>query len=471
MKSYARPLALTIFLAPLAAFAAERKEPPNLVIVMADQWRAQATGYAGDPNVKTPHLDRLQREGIWFTHAFSSVPVCSPARACLMTGLRPLTSGIFVNDVPLSSGAVTMAEAFRGAGYDTGCIGKWHLDGHGRSNYIPPERRQGFEYWKVLECTHDYNHSFYYANGPTKLLWEGYDAIAQTHDAQQYLRARAGSRRPFFLYLAWGPPHDPYFTAPPKYRAMYRPEALTLRPNVPESYRQEARCIAAGYYAHCTALDDCVGSLRQTLHETGLEENTIFVFVSDHGDLLGSHGGRNKQQPYDESIRIPLLVRWPAGLGTKARQLGAPMTLEDLMPTLLALCGAKIPKGVEGRDFSDYVRGGKAPSDDAVLIGCAAPFGQWIRAIGGREYRGVRTARYTFVRDLKGPWLLFDNQADPYQMNNLVARPECAALRDELDAVLSLKLAESHDKFLPADAYLKKWGYKVDATGTVPYTP
>ena len=141
-------------------------------------------------------------------------------------------------------------------------------------------------------------------------------------------------RSPSFSFLAWGPPHDPYFTAPEKYRALYDPEKLTLRPNVPEAGRANARKTLAGYYAHCTALDDCLGELRRTLQETGLAENTLLVFTADHGDMLGSQGAYKKQRPYDESIRIPLLMHWPKGLGVKARQLDAPINSEDLMPTV-----------------------------------------------------------------------------------------------------------------------------------------
>ena len=162
--------------------------PPNILLVLADQWRAEAFGYAGDPDIKTPNLDQLQREGVQFINAVSGMPVCSPMRASLLTGQRPLTHGVFLNDVPLSPEAVTIAKVLRAAGYDTGYIGKWHVNGDGRSAFIPRERRQGFDYWKALECTHDYDHSAYYADGPEKLYWEGYDAIAQTRDAQQYLR-------------------------------------------------------------------------------------------------------------------------------------------------------------------------------------------------------------------------------------------------------------------------------------------
>ena len=443
--------------------------PPNILFVLADQWRFEAFGYAGNRDVKTPNLDRLQREGVHFVNAVSGMPVCSPTRASLLTGQRALTHGIFLNDVPLNPEAVTMAKVLRGVGYDTGYIGKWHLDGHGRSNFIPRERRQGFDYWKVLECTHDYNNSAYYADGPEKLYWEGYDAIAQTRDAQQYLRDHAQSPKPFFLFVAWGPPHDPYFTAPEKYRAQYDPAKLTLRANVPEAGRANAQKTLAGYYAHCTALDDCVGELRRTLRETGLAENTLLVFTSDHGDMLGSQGAYKKQRPWDEAIAFRFLVHWPKGLGVKARQLDAPINSEDLMPTLLGLCGLPIPKSVEGLDYSRYLRGGRNPGDDATVIACVSPFGEWIRRNGGKEYRAVRTTRYTYVRDLSGPWLLYDNKADPGQTNNLANQPKYSRLQAKLDATLTRKLKERHDAFLPGDAYIKQWGYKVDANGTVPY--
>lgn len=444
---------------------------PNILFVLADQWRAQAFGYAGDPNVKTPHLDRLRRQSIHFVNAVSGVPVCCPARASLMTGRRPLTHGVFMNDVPLSPEAVTLAKVLRQEGYDTGYIGKWHVDGHGRSNFIPRERRQGFDYWKVLECTHTYTNSFYYADGPVKLKWEGYDAITQTRDARQYLRDHARSSKPFFLFLAWGPPHDPYQTAPEHYRALYDPKHIKLRKNVAPVDQAKAQTNQTGYYAHCTALDACMGELLTTLKEAGLEQNTLLIFYSDHGDLLGSHGAYNKQQPYDESIRVPLLLRWPEGLGAKSRKLDALINSEDLMPTILGLCGVPVPKTVEGLDFSGYIRGGKNPSDGAALISCVSPFGQWTRKMGGKEYRGIRTLRHTFVRDLNGPWLLFDNVKDPYQMRNLANRPEYAKLQARLDAWLLWKLAGAGDEFLPAEAYLKQWGYVTDATGTVPYAP
>ncbi len=457
-------------LAQLAICATGQPEArPNVLIVLADQWRAQAFGFAGDPNVKTPHLDRLASRSVRFVNAVAGLPVCCPTRASLLTGQRPLTTGVFLNDVPLDPRAVTLAKVLGAAGYDTGYIGKWHLNGDGRSRFIPRERRQGFDYWKALECSHDYNHSYYYADGPEKLLWNGYDAIAQTGDAAQYLRAHAGSGKPFFLFLSWGPPHDPYPTAPEKYRALYSAAQIKLAANVPPAMRDAARTFLAGYYAHCTALDDCMESLLTALRESGLERNTLLIFSADHGDMLGSHGGRNKQQPYDESIRVPLLLHWPAGLAAGGRKLDAPISSEDLMPTILGLCRVRIPQTVEGLDYSGYLRGGKNPSDGAALISCVAPFGQWVRRIGGREFRGIRTLRYTYVRDLTGPWLLFDDVKDPGQMHDLVGTPGSGALQRKLDAILDRKLAQAHDQFLPAQEYISKWGYRVDKDGTVPY--
>ena len=345
-------------------------KPPNVVLVFADQWRAQAFGYAGDPNVQTPNLDSLASRSVNCTHAVSGCSVCSPARASILTGQYPLTHGVFVNDVELGQDATSLAQAFSAGGYDTAYIGKWHVNGRGRSRYIPPERRQGFEYWKVLECTHDYNHSAYYAgNSDEQLMWEGYDALAQTRDAQSYLRTR-GDNKPFLLVLSWGPPHAPYHTAPEAYQALYDPAEIVLRPNVPPDWAEPARQWLAGYYAHCTALDDCVAMLLQTLQEEGLEQETVFLFFSDHGDMLGSQGMDKKQKPYEESIRVPFLLRYP-GMGAFGRQLDALIDLPDIMPTLLGLCGLPIPSTVEGIDFSDYLQGG--PDPRTAPRSCSAP--------------------------------------------------------------------------------------------------
>ncbi len=461
---------LFVFVSLLVPAWSAPADTPNILLIVADQWRAQAFGFAGDPNVKTPNLDRLEKQSVNFTQAVSGMPVCSPTRASLLTGQRPLTHGIFLNDVPLNPEAVTIAKVLKGAGYDTGCIGKWHVDGHGRSAFIPKERRQGFDYWRVLECTHAYNKSPYYADGPEKLEWQGYDAIAQTRDAQGYIESHAKTGKPFLLWLAWGPPHNPYETAPQKYRDMYVPENMKVRGNVPADgiAQARARVDLAGYYAHCTALDDCIGDLLVTLKSAGVDDNTIIVFTSDHGDMLSSHSMQRKQKPYEESARVPMLFRLPAKFGIAPRRVEGTINTEDVMPTLLGLCGVTIPKSVEGFDFTGYLRGGKDPSGGVAIVQCDAPFGEYGRRTGGKEYRCIRTARHTYVRELEGPRLLFDNEKDPWQLDDLVGRPEHAELQARMEAMLQEKLAAQHDEFRPAAEYIAKWNYTVDASGTAP---
>jgi arylsulfatase A-like enzyme len=303
------------------------------------------------------------------------------------------------------------------------------------------------------------------------LKWDGYDAIAQTRDAQQFLRSQTKASKPFLLFLAWGPPHDPYQTAPAKYRKMYQPEKLKLRPNVPARAEKETRKELAGYCAHCSALDYCFGKLMATLRETGLDRNTIVLFTSDHGDMLGSHGMRAKQKPFEESVRVPFLLRFPPAMEISSRKLKAPINSQDIMPTLLGLCGMPVPKSVEGLDFSGYIQGKQDPSDGAALLACIAPFGEWPRQLGGREYRGVRTTRYTYVRALDGPWLLFDNTTDPFQLENLIGTPDAAKPQTDLDELLQRKLRAANDSFLPATQYIHQWNYVVNSSGTVPYTP
>jgi arylsulfatase A-like enzyme len=360
-----------------------------------------------------------------------------------------------------------MAEIFKTAGYETAYIGKWHLDGHGRSAFIPKNRRQGFDYWKVLECTHNYNKSHYYAgDDETSRIWKGYDAYAQTADAQEYIRGHAKGDKPFLLMLAYGGPHFPHDMAPEELKDQYPPDSIKLRPNVPEKMKSRARKEAQGYYAHCTALDRCVGDLQKTLEETGTADNTIFVFTSDHGEMLGSQGHppQQKQRPWDESIRVPFLLRYPAISGHKGWTVKVPINTPDILPTLLSLAGIKVPDSVEGEDLSRLVLNKKTDEDRAALVMTVYPFAGYHK---GEAFRGIRTSRYTYVRNSDGPWLLYDNQVDPYQMKNLVGMAEHARLQNKLEDALQSKLQQTGDQFLPKEHYLEEWGYSLNERGII----
>jgi len=199
----------------------QNRQTPNVVFVLADEWRGQDLGYNGNRDVVTPNLDRLASRAINFTNMISSCPVCCPYRGSLLTGQYPLTTGVFVNDVQLNPETPTLAKVFKRAGYRTAYIGKWHLDGHGRNSFIPVERRQGFEYWKVLECTHDYKNSYYWGNDDKKAKWAGYDAYAQTDDAVHFIKDMERKKTPFFMIFSFGPPHTPFETVPKLCKKLY----------------------------------------------------------------------------------------------------------------------------------------------------------------------------------------------------------------------------------------------------------
>ncbi|MGY6648018.1 sulfatase family protein [Wenyingzhuangia sp. IMCC45574] len=445
----------------------EIEKHPNVVFVLTDQWRAHDLGFAGNEQVITPNLNNLSKEAVVFTNAISNVPVCTPARASLMTGKYPLSHGLFYNDKPLKSEEVCIAEVYKENGYKTGYIGKWHINGHpkgmknreGRKLPIPADRRQGFEYWKVNECTHNYNNSVYFDEKNVKHKWEGYDAIAQTKDAIKYMQTNKDN--PFVLFVSYGPPHAPYQTAPQRYKDLYKDMDIKLRPNVPKNRAKKAKEDIKGYYAHISALDDCIAALQKEIKELGIEENTIFVLTSDHGDMLYSHSQVKKQKPWEESINVPFILKYPAKLkpGTKMTKM---FSYPDIMPTLLGMSGLPIPKSVEGNDYTGQLLGTKEIDVETALITCPVPFHQWKFKRGGREYRGVRTEKYTYVRDLNGPWLLYDNVNDPYQLNNQVNKPEFASVQADLEDKLQAILDKNGDEFLPAEVYMKAWGYEWD---------
>ncbi|SEG42616.1 Arylsulfatase A [Algoriphagus boritolerans DSM 17298 = JCM 18970] len=461
--------ALVFMLLSCSTVVEEKK--PNIIYILVDQWRASATGYAGDPNVNTPNLDLLAKESFNFLNAVSVIPICTPYRASLMTGRFPTSTGMFLNDLHLPPTELCIGDALVSGGYQTGYIGKWHLDGHGRHSFIPKERRRGFQYWKVAECDHNYNNSHYYSgDSDEKLYWDGYDVFAQTKDAQQYIRDHADADKPFALFLSYGTPHFPHPTAPEEYKERYPLDKIILPANVPDSTINETLLLEAqGYYAHCEALDKSIGDLLATLDEMGLAENTLLVFTSDHGEMLGSHGVRAKakQVPLSESAMVPFLLRYPAIHGVKGTEITMPINTPDIFPTLFGLAGLPIPATVEGEDLSSVIIDGKERENRAVLYMNLAPF---VKGEYGREYRAVKTPKYSYVRSLEGPWLLFDDIKDPLQMDNLVLNPEFSDLVGSMDKKLQEKLREIDDDFRPAQSYVEEWGLVLEPGGTIFYS-
>jgi len=438
---------------------------PNVVYVFADEWRAQATGYAGDPNCETPVLDGLAAESVDATAAVAGCPVCCPYRASLMTGQYPLRHGVFVNDVGIDPGCASLPRTFAARGYRTAFIGKWHIHGSpdgaygGRAVPVPRAHQLGFERWMGFECTHNYHESPYYVDDdPTRRIWEGYDAFAQSRAAADHIRAHADGEDPFLLVLGWGPPHFPLHTAPEEYRARYADRDIELRPNIPAAHREKAAEELRGYYAHIAACDDALKIVLDALREAGCEDDTILVFTADHGDMRQCQGLDTKLFPFEESVRVPFLLRWPRALGREPRKLPIPIDAPDVLPTLADLCGIAHPGTVEGRSFAPELRGERAADpDDAALLVMAAEYTE-LRFTDMRAYRGLRSSRRCYVRDTRGPWLHYDMETDPYQQRNLIDDPAHAAERERLEAELRARLAHLGDPFLTGEEHLRRAG-------------
>jgi len=445
---------------------------PNIILLLADQLRACSVGYAGEEPVVTPHLDRLAKEAVNFRNAVSPLPVCTSYRGSLITGRTPLSTGLVLNDIALSTREQTLAVLLKQAGYDTAYIGKWHLNGKNRKAWVPPgPLRQGFDYWAAANFEHNYDHSIYFeGDSPEPMTWEGFDAEAQTQKALHYLGTR-DDEKPFCLILSWGPPHHPYRIVPQRYLAMYDGQPSYVRLNCPSPPYDDLK----GYYAQTTFIDEMVGRMLTGIAQSGMAEDTIVVFTSDHGDMHGSHDVFKKQWPWDESIKVPFLLRYPRKVA-QGRVFDAPISVIDIMPTLLGLADVTVPDRVEGVNLAPHILGAAADMPKSVLLMNPCPFSvgdprspdQYPTFRGKRmEYRGVRTGTHTYVRTIDGPWLLYDNIADPYQLRNLIEEPDHAQCAAELDAAMRAHMERIDDRFLPKEAYYERYGIAVDHRGKV----
>jgi arylsulfatase A-like enzyme len=392
---------------------------PNVVFVFADQMRAHAMGCMGNRQVITPHLDRLAKEGLLLTNAISAQPVCSPFRAQLLTGRYGHSTGVIHNDIRLPDGEVLLPELMKKQGYTTGYIGKWHLSGN-RDNPVDARSRRGWDFWAVRNCSHQHARPAYWLNDAKEpIRVPGWEPEVQTELALEFIKKN--KRSPFCLFLSFGPPHNPY-KAPRKYLELYKDKTLTERPNVPDKDTERLR----QYYAMCTSLDACMGRIRVALDQAGIADDTILVFSSDHGDMLGSQGHRLKQRPWEESINIPFIIRYARKI-TKGKCRDWIVSSVDFMPTLLGLCELTIPAQVQGRDYSSTFMGKSKEERDAAFL-----FNVHRGGGPGTDWRGIRSKAWIYAYHVSGDWVMYDLKNDPYQLKNLVDNPKFAAKKREL---------------------------------------
>jgi arylsulfatase A-like enzyme len=436
---------------------APRSKRPNILFILPDQLRAQALGYMGNKDVRSPNIDKLASESVVFENTFANTPVCCPARANILTGTYAHRNGMTANDLRLREERTTIAEILRDAGYRTGFVGKWHLDGGPREpGFVPPgPRRQGFDFWAAHECSHAHFNNHYFRDTDKPIPFGKFEAEGWTDVALGFLDEAGKDERPFFLTVQMGPPHNPY-KAPPEYSKLYDPAKLTMRPNWEDGARLPGRKDIAEYYGMITAVDDQVGRMMRKLDELGIREDTIVLFSSDHGDMLGSQGRDLKRKPWEESIRVPGVLRYPSA-APAGRRSDAMFTHVDFAPTLLGLCGVKAPRSMQGIDLSTLVRTGRQPSaPDSAFFQIFGPF----EGDGTEDgWRGVRTKQYMYARFESKPWVLYDIQKDPYQMHNLVGDPSAAAIEREMEAKLAGWMKRT------GDAWSYNWHHLVEDNG------
>ena len=422
-------------------------ERPNILIIYPDQMRADAMGCAGNPCVRTPNIDRLAREGLRFDHAYTSFPLCSPFRASLMTGKYAHANGMYANHYPIPLDQLFLADICRQHGYQTGYVGKWHLDGGQKHSFVPPERRLGFEWFVGFNRGHEYFRPiFYRCDDPRPRTSGRFEPDVQTDHLIEFLQRCRHERpgQPFLAMIAYGPPHPP-MNLPERYAQLYRPGQVPVRANTPDDPRsiRRGRDFLARYYGLVSSIDANVGRILRWLDEAGVADNTIVYFVSDHGEMADEHGHIGKRTYYEASMRVPLIVRWPQGLrgGRTVHHLVDPAV--DSMPTLLELCGLAIPGEVQGASFAPLLQGANHPTREAV-------FYEVLMEKDGPERfpipeRGVRTHEWLYVRTPKRPVGLFDLARDPLEMHNLVDSPPHAATVAQLDNMLGKHMRLTRD--------------------------
>jgi arylsulfatase A-like enzyme len=377
----------------------------------------------------------------------------------------------------LPTSEVTIADLLKKAGYATGYVGKWHLypgtpafSETDQPRLVPAgPHRHGFDYWRVC---HNYGKRYdtrCYDDRGKEFVLPGYAPTSQMDMTLEFIEKNAAG--PFCVFLSTHPPHAPYTEAPQRFIDMYPPDKIRLRPNVPKDANTSGvRDAYIGYFSHVTAMDHEMGRLMTRLAQLGIADNTILCYSSDHGDMLGSHNLWAKRRPWEESIDVPFIVRWPGRIPA-GRRLDQLFSTPDITPTLLGLAGVPVLPRMQGIDMSAALRGKDISGPESAFImsrgGISGAGDDEAEGGGGKrarkeskkkpaarkegeqkatarkdagQWRGVRTPRYTYARiqGKKGttPWVLYDNEKDPYQMRNLVEDRGAAGTLKELDAMV-----------------------------------
>lgn len=441
---------------------------PNIIWVFGDQHRAQTVGYRGEPNVRTPNIDNLARNGMRFDQAVAGAPWCCPFRGALMTGLYPHQNGVVQTPGRLDPTIPTVTTPFRKHGYHTAYIGKWHLSGSNSSTHqVPVDERGGFDYWLGYENNNNQNEVYVYGGGEeNSRRLPGYETdslsdLFMDHLSDHVGGATKGEYQPFFAVLSVQPPHSPYVppTNPGGPQTSSNPASLQLRANVPQVpwIQDKARQDLDGYCRMVENLDWNLGRIRNHLKELGVDQDTWIVFFSDHGDMLGSHGQWEKSSPWEESIRIPFIV---GRLGGQERiRTGITDALinhVDIAPTTLGLCGIPAPGEMVGTNYAHLCLKANDPLREATKEPALLPESAYLQQIPrkfhdhsvNKSWRGVVTYDgWKYVCQPGHDWLLHHLTEDPYEQANL-AHDNCyAEQRERCHDLLAEWIEKTGDDF------------------------
>jgi choline-sulfatase len=438
---------------------------PNFLFVMTDQLVALALPFYGNPVANTPRLSAMADRGVLFEQAYCNSPLCAPSRASLMTGRLPSRLGVYDNAAEFSAEIPTFAHYLRAAGYQTCLSGKMH--------FVGPDQLHGFEerlttdiYPVDFGWTPDWNRPearFSWYHNMLSVVQAGLCQTSNQLDFDEevafqsvrkiYDLARSDDDRPFCLVASFTHPHDP-FAITRAYWDRYRPSDIDMPAVSPiphdqldphsrrlyhvcamDQYRQteeRVRNARHAYYAMISYIDDKVGQLLQALESTGLSENTIVIFSSDHGEMLGERGLWYKMNFFEWSARVPLLFHAPGHFAP--RRVAHPVSLVDILPTLVELAGqGQAPEyaaPLDGRSLTPFLRGSETDGDTNRVVG------EYLAEGAIAPVVMIRRNRYKYVYSESDPDQLYDLATDPHELNNLAGRPDYEEIRTAFQAEL-----------------------------------
>ena len=347
---------------------------PNILFIFPDQLSARWLPFYGNHLIHSPNLSQFAAQNAQFNRAYTNVPLCTPYRACLLTGQYPSQTGVTGNGMRLPVNQPTIAHHLNRAGYDTHYIGKWHLSGEKQNGWVPPELRGGFQHFIGWESHHvDHNAGLIWYDDPdTPVKLRGHETDGLTDIVCEELESLSSPESPFFMAVSYQAPHPPC-SPPMADMQRYDKSVLDGPPNTDrdawfknigwnadygvEEFRKR-------YFGEISQLDTAFGRVLKTLEKTGLANDTVVIFTSDHGDMAGCHGLFGKGVMFDESVRVPLLIRVPR---TAQCVVEKPVSAVDLFATILHLADAENPGKTEGRSLLPCMTGEPDTSTDVFI--------------------------------------------------------------------------------------------------------